>query len=140
MLRTATPLLLSFALAAPCFARIGETEKQCIARYGKPVKRLEKGIIFSKDQMKIYVTFADGKADCIWLQKTDKDQPGRALPISQEEIDGFLKANGEGYTWKYTSLLPDGDVVWITKGSELGALYSQSTLSLQVYTRDCIAR
>jgi hypothetical protein len=121
-------------------ARIGETEKQCIARYGEPVKYMEKGVLFIKDSMKIYVTFAKGRADSIWLQKLDAAQPGRALQISKEEIEKYLKANCSGYTWQYSTALPDGDVVWITKDSELGALYSLSTCSLQVYTRDCIAK
>jgi hypothetical protein len=90
--------------------------------------------------MKIYVTFSGGKAESIWLQKTDPERPTLALPISKEEIDSFLIANSQGHQWHYSSALPDGDEVWITKDSELGALYSQSTLSLQVYTRDCIAR
>ena len=121
-------------------ARIGETEKQCIVRYGKPVKFLEKGTLFIKGQLKIYVTFSGGKAESIWLQKTDPERPTLAMPISKEEIDSFLIANSQGHQWRYSSALPDGDEVWITKDAELGALYSQSTLSLQVYTRDCMVR
>jgi hypothetical protein len=133
-------LLLLSVSASSGIARIGETEKQCIARYGKPVKFLEKGTLFIKGQMKIYVTFAEGKAESIWLQKTDPERPTLAQPISKEEIDGFLIENSLGHQWRYNSALPDGDEVWITKDSELGALYSQATRSLQVYTRDCIAR
>ena len=121
-------------------ARIGETKKQCIARYGKPVKYLEKGVLFVKGTLKIHVTFDEGKADSIWLQRTDPQDPTHALPISEEEIQSFLLANSQGYKWYYSSQLPDGDMVWITKDSELGALYSQSTLSLQVYTKNCIQR
>jgi hypothetical protein len=126
--------------ASDASARIGETEKQCIARYGKPVKFLEKGTLFVKGQLKIFVTFSGGKAESIWLQKTDPDRPTLAMPISKEEIDTFLIANSQGHQWRYNTALPDGDEVWITKDSELGALYSHATLSLQVYTRDCIAR
>jgi hypothetical protein len=132
---------LLLAVSAPfCSARIGETHKQCVARYGKPVKFLEKGTLFVKGHMKIFVTFSQGRAESIWLQKTDPEMPTLALPISKEEIDTFLAANSQGHQWYYSRSLPDGDEVWITKDSELGALYSQSTLSLQVYTRDCIAR
>ena len=132
-------LFLGFS-ASSCLARIGETEKQCAARYGKPVKFLEKGTLFIKGQLKIFVTFSGGKAESIWLQKTDPEHPTLAVPISKEEIDTFLIANSQGHQWRYGSALPDGDEVWITKDSELGALYSQSTLSLQVYTRDCLVR
>jgi hypothetical protein len=133
-------LLFLTVTASSGMARIGETEQQCAARYGKPVKFLEKGTLFIKGQMKIFVTFSGGKAESIWLQKTDPVRPTLALPISKEEIDTFLIANSQGHQWHYSSALPDGDEVWITKDSELGALYSQSTLSLQVYTRDCIVR
>jgi hypothetical protein len=133
--------LLFLALSASSgLARIGDTEKQCAARYGKPVKFLEKGTLFIKGQMKIYVTFSGGKAESIWLQKTDPERPTLALPISKEEIDTFLADNSQGHQWRDSNALPDGDEVWITKDSELGALYSQATLSLQVYTRDCIVR
>jgi hypothetical protein len=134
-------VLLVLAVSAPCgFARIGETQKQCIARYGKPVKFMEKGVLFMKENLKIFVTFSGGKAESIWLQKTDPEHPTLAVPITKAEIDSFLIANGQGHQWQYNRALPDGDEVWITKDTELGALYSQSTLSLQVYTRDCIAR
>lgn len=133
-------LLLLAVSASSASARIGETRKQCVARYGKPSSVSEKGTLFVKGQMKIFVTFSDGKAESIWLQKTDPDVPTLAVPISKEEIDKFLAANGQGHQWRYNASLPDGDEVWITKDSELGALYSRATLSLQVYTRDCIAR
>lgn len=132
-------VLLGFT-ASSATARIGETRKQCIARYGKPVSVSEKGTLFVKGQMKIFVTFSEGKAESIYLQKTDPDIPTLAMPISKEEIDNFLAANSQGHQWRYNASLPDGDQVWITKDSELGALYSLATLSLQVYTRDCIAR
>lgn len=136
--------LLALALlavtASSASARIGETRKQCVARYGKPVSVSDKGTLFVKGPMKIFVTFSDGKAESIWLQKTDPDVPALAVPISKEEIETFLVANSQGFQWRYNASLPDGDEVWITKDSELGALYSHATLSLQVYTRDCIAR
>jgi hypothetical protein len=133
-------LLLIAVPASSALARIGETRKQCVARYGKPLSVSDKGTLFVKGHMKIFVTFSEGKAESIWLQKTDPDVPTLAVPISKEEIDTFLAANSQGHQWRYNASLPDGDEVWITKDSELGALYSRSTLSLQVYTRDCIAR
>ncbi len=133
-------LLLLSVTASSAVARIGETRKQCVARYGKPVNVTEKGTLFIKGQMKIFVTFSSGRAESIWLQKIDPDVPALAMPISKEEIDTFLAANSQGLQWRYNASLPDGDEVWITQDSELGALYSRATLSLQVYTRDCIAR
>lgn len=128
----------------PCLpvaqARIGESQERCIQRYGNPVQILEKGLLFVKSGMRIYITFSHGLADCIFLQKLDAVSHKKALPIPGPEIKQFLSENSQGYTWKYSSTLPDGDEIWITKKSELGALYSQATCSLQVYTRENIAR
>ncbi len=122
-------------------ARIGETEAQCVARYGKPVKVLPKGLLFAKNGMRIYVTFSGGVADCIFLQKADgAEAKSKALPISEGEIQKFLSENSHGCQWRYSSVLPDGDMIWITKESEMGALYSQATCSLQVYTRENILK
>lgn len=127
-------------LCTPCHARIGESLKRCIELYGQPVKTLEKGLLFTKDSLRIYITFSGDCADCIFLQKIDPSIEKRAVPISELEIKQFLSENSQGFKWYYSSVLPDGDVIWITKDSELGALYSQSTCSLQVYTRQNIVR
>lgn len=138
--------LLSLVVLSLCFAtaevhaRIGESLERCIERYGKPAQSLAKGVLFIKNGMRIYITFSNGLADCIFLQKLDTTTQRRALPIPAPEIMRFLKENSCGCAWKYASTLPDGDEIWITKKSELGALYSQATCSLQVYTRENIAR
>lgn len=121
-------------------ARIGESKERCIERYGKPVQVLEKGLLFVKDGKKIYVTFNEGIADGIFVQKLVPGFEKRVLPLSAAEIRQCLSENGCGCVWKYASDLPDGDKIWITNGSELGALYSQATCSLQVYTRENILR
>lgn len=121
-------------------ARIGESKDRCIERYGKPVKVFEKGMLFVKDGRKIYVTFNSGIADCIFVQKLVPGYEKKVTPLSDSEIGQWLAENGCGCVWKYANDLPDGDKIWITKGSELGALYSQATCSLQVYTRENILR
>jgi hypothetical protein len=126
--------------APKAHARIGESLERCIELYGKPAQNLEKGVLFIKNGMRIYVTFSHGLADCIFLQKLDVIAPKRALPMPAPEIMRFLTENSRGCVWKYSSILPDGDEIWITKESELGALYSQATCSLQVYTRENIVR
>lgn len=133
-------VLLLQLLCTPSQARIGESLEQCIKLYGEPVKRLEKGLLFVKEGMRIYITFSQGCADCIFLQKIDPRVEKHVVPISESEIKQFLSENSQGFKWQYSSVLPDGDVIWITKDSELGALYSQSSCSLQVYTRQNITR
>jgi hypothetical protein len=137
-------LLLIFAVlfCTPqrVLARIGETPQQCIARYGKPLQSSEKGMLFSRNGQKIFVTFSAGKADGIFLQKLDPATPQRALPIPDREIEQFLQMNSLGATWRLTSQLPDGDVIWLTDNSQLSAMYSQTTCSIQVYTMSGISR
>ncbi len=101
---------------------------------------LEKGLLFVKAGKKIYVTFNEGIADGIFVQKLVPGFEKRVLPLSAAEIKQCLSENGCGCVWKYASDLPDGDKIWITNGSELGALYSQATCSLQVYTRENMLR
>ena len=121
-------------------ARIGETPQQCIERYGKPVKVTEKGLLFTKDRMKIFVTFSEGKADGLFIQKLDPVTTKRAVPISEKEIEQFLVCNSPNCRWHLRTQLPDGDVVWMTYDSELSAMYSQTTCSIQIYTRDSLGR
>lgn len=121
-------------------ARIGETEERCIRRYGMPVERLEKGLLFIKNERKIYITFNNGIADSVFVQKLFPGSQRRAVPFLELEIKELLADNGRGCDWKYSAQLPDGDEVWLTKGSELGALYSHATLSFHVYTRENIVR
>lgn len=129
-----------FGLISAAQARIGDTLNQCITRYGKPVEFLSKGVLFIKANRKIYVTFTDGIADSVFFQKISPLSQKTVSPISLEEISVLLTENSQGYSWDHTSRLPDGDVIWVTKDSELGALYSKATCSLQVYTRENIAR
>jgi hypothetical protein len=122
------------------FARIGDTPEKCIERYGKPIKTTEKGLLFEKKGKKIYITFTAGKADGVFLQKLDPTERNRALPIPEREIEEFLTLNALGSKWQFASLLPDGDVVWITEDSALSAMYSQTTCSIQVFTKNSILR
>ena len=121
-------------------ARIGETPQQCIERYGKPIKVTEKGLLFTKSRMKIFVTFSEGKADGLFIQKLAPATTKRAVPISEKEIEQFLIGNSCSSKWQFTTQLPDGDVVWMTENAELTAMYSQTTCSIQIYTKNSIGR
>jgi len=122
------------------FARIGETEERCIQRYGSPVQQLEKGLLFLKDGKKIYITFINGIADSICVQRLSPGFEQRVVPLRQPEIQQILAENCQGCLWKYFAQLPDGDEVWMTRNSELGALYSRATLSFHIYTRESMVR
>ncbi|MEI6871924.1 MAG: hypothetical protein WCL08_06540 [Verrucomicrobiota bacterium] len=121
-------------------ARIGETPQQCIERYGKPTKVTERGLLFTQGRIKIFVTFSEGKADGLFIQKLAPATTDKAIPISENEIEQFLICNGCKSKWQFTTQLPDGDVIWMTENLELTAMYSQTTCSIQIYTKDSIGR
>ena len=139
LLLTASVILLLSGLQN-VFARIGDTPEKCIQRYGKPIKVSDKGLLFEKEGKKIFITFTAGKADGVFLQKLDPAARNRALPIPEREIEEFLKLNSLGSKWQFASLLPDGDVVWITEDTGLSAMYSQTTCSIQVFTKNSMTR
>jgi len=136
---TASVILLLSGLQN-VFARIGDTPEKCIERYGKPIKVSDKGFLFQKENKKIFVTFTAGKADGIFLQKLHPTTRNCALPIPEGEIEEFLVLNSLGSKWQFASRLPDGDVVWITEDTGLSAMYSQTTCSIQVFTKNSMTR
>ena len=95
-----TIILILFVSTMPCFAHIGETEVQCIARYGKPVdgSRVEydassKQMDFIKGVFKIEVGFMKDHACVVQYNKIDGSM------ITDEELADLLKANGGAAVW-----------------------------------------
>lgn len=91
-----------FALAVlPAYARLGETEDQCIARYGAVVKQDQitsyglslPALGFVKNGYIIMVAFLSNKAGMIEISKQDGSD------ISENEITNFLDANSGGQKW-----------------------------------------
>jgi hypothetical protein len=87
-----TALLL---FAASAFARIGETEAQIEARYGKPTKNVTAsefaltGVtrMYKSAGFEIVVTFVDGKSGSEYFSK------GSYGKLDQSEVDTILAAN-----------------------------------------------
>jgi hypothetical protein len=73
--RSVAPLLAAIAAVAlttssTLFARIAETEQECTARYGEPIKKLPNdSLLYQKSGLGILITFYDGKADSIAYRK-----------------------------------------------------------------------
>lgn len=66
-MRTLINLLFFVLLIPPALARIGETETECLARYGKISESYDgpRRLIWRRDGIKITATFLKGK--CVWL-------------------------------------------------------------------------
>ncbi len=92
-------------------ARLGETEAECAARYGKtsegkPNKFGEKLQLYQAGGMLISITFINGRAECIAFEK----QPPADWP--EEEIELLLRANAQGKEWHRIESWGDWPLRW----------------------------
>jgi uncharacterized protein YdbL (DUF1318 family) len=78
---------IALTTSATLFARIGETEQECAARYGEPIKKLPNdSLLYQKADLNIFITFFNGKADAIAYRKIAKDQQ-----LSENEVENFAQ-------------------------------------------------
>ncbi len=95
-------LFVILVVALPARARLGETEDQCIARYGTPTEILDadkaqvpyRTLNFIKGNYNVGAAFIDGHCECLCIQRTDNSD------LSDNEIQILLDANSDGHTWK----------------------------------------
>lgn len=93
-------LLLSLLLL-PAHARLGETEDQCVQRYGPVVKRKTTGepgldlpvLLFMKNGYSFAAVMLNDKVCFLLIEKTDQ------TAFSDNEIDLFLTANDAEQKW-----------------------------------------
>lgn len=138
--RSVTPLLAAIAAVAlttssTLFARIGETEQECAARYGEPVKkRPNNSLLYEKSDLNIFITFFNGKADAIAYGKIAKGQQ-----FSQNEIELWLKSNSGGVPWQERAVI-SMNRNWETENGELLANYNTAANLLMIATKGYFAR
>jgi hypothetical protein len=115
-------LLVSAVLSIPAYARLGETEAECIRRYGDPIGRKDssKLVIFSKNGLLITVQFHKGRADYISYRK-HREYPDPYW-FSETEISTLLKANGRGQKWEMTQSPRENGNHWVTEDRSLSAI------------------
>jgi len=113
---------LSCALAAPCLARLGETEAQCEERYGKPVpyddpikqrpnipgqaapaESPEKQLLYNTDKVEVLVGFINGRAASIQYRFKGSEDSEPA-PLAGAKLKALLDANAPDASWLY---MPD---------------------------------
>lgn len=135
-------ILLSVGLGilgcAVGYARIGETEKQCEERYGKPEETDRDGSrkIYRKSDMVVLAHFHEGICDYIMFSKVERDEPKE---LSENERDLLLKANGAGNGWKKVGR-SGGTTVFETTGGEFRAQHDLVSQSLTIFTRESAKR
>jgi hypothetical protein len=133
------PLLVATALAltttSTLFARIGETEQECAARYGEPTKTLpNNSLLYEKSDLNIFIIFFNGKADAIAYGKIAKGQQ-----LSENEIELLLKSNSGGVPWQERAVI-SMNRNWETENGELLANYNTVGHLLMIATKDYFAR
>ena len=142
--RRVAPLLTAIAAAAlttsTLFARIGETEEECAARYGEPIKKFpDNRFLFQKSDLGIIITFFNGKADAIVYRKIATNVLGKGEKISENEVEILLKSNSGGVPWKKRAVI-SMNRNWETENGEVFATYLTFENLLMVGTKDHLAR
>jgi hypothetical protein len=109
-----------------CQARIGDTLKETIARYGKPVHKTaaEEFAMFREASYYITAHFHEAKTDAITYVKAGSESSTKGA-FSDDEIQMLLKINGNGQTWK-RSKAEAGLHEWRTEDGKLLAVYAES--------------
>lgn len=134
-------LLALFLFSGTAAARIGETEVEVEARYGKPIFTLPSKVDASLTKcylsggFSIAVTYVDGRSAREMLAKANKSA------ISDKEIQRLLEANAGGAYWNPQQLageknVPDGLLGWRTiEEKPRVALYDERTQAFFVTTQ-----
>jgi hypothetical protein len=104
---TIATTLLAFSTAQ---ARLGETEQEVEARYGKPIATIDpdpamRAVAYQHKGFVIMVTYENGKSGAEIYQKPDKSE------ITDPERTVLLEANAGGYKWTYKEEVP-GQIRW----------------------------
>lgn len=114
--------------------RIGETFQQCQQRYGAPIKVDGSVAVFDMSGFRIIITFFQGKADCILYGKVEQDILGKAVEMSDNEVQKLLDINAGQSTWK-KRLIISVDREWETEDGEVLAYYSTFENFLSVFSK-----
>lgn len=93
-------LLLGLPLAVS--ARIGDTRDTAALRYGQPDEINFEGTLatYKKSGFTITCTFFEHRCESVIYFKEDTDNPGKAVPLTDVEMEYLRDINGDGKSWK----------------------------------------
>ena len=130
-------VLLSALLVVPATARVGETEAQCIERYGKPFRqgpgepgRSDKAAWFRKSAFNLCVLFDKGRAVSVTYTRTPK--LGRKAAITPAEQTSLMRANSGSESWRELRA-SKADDRYETFDRKMGARYNRGKKYLEVF-------
>jgi hypothetical protein len=125
-------------LTMPAWARLGETEDQCVSRYGAAIKTIQAGekgpyksLIFLKNEYYLAVEFIDGKAGLIYFTKAGRPD------LSDNEIQVLLDANSGGQKWTKSDQVSINPL-W-TRDDGAIAQYKTLEKTLALYSKEMLA-
>jgi hypothetical protein len=118
--------LVLLGVANFCQARIGDTLKESIERYGKPVHKASADEFAMFREASYYITahFHDAKTDAITYVKAGSESSTKGA-FSDDEIQMLLKINGNGQPWERSKAKARVHE-WKTEDGKLQAVYSES--------------
>ena len=93
-------LVVLVALVFRAEARIGETEEQCVGRYGKVIRREHREkppaevCLFETGRFRIWTSFLKGHVAAMQITTLDD------APFSEDELQVIMKANSGRATWR----------------------------------------
>jgi hypothetical protein len=113
-------LLFLLLATLPCFARIGETEVQLIARYGQPtdieIAGRAKQETFHKDGFIIEAILLDGKV-VYHLYGKEVGDNGKISPLTSSEAEAIFQKEAPDYlSWEHKPGPTLTDDVWKKDG------------------------
>lgn len=107
MIRAATVVVIVFLSSSICLARIGESRKDCLKRYGDPVRTQElkdvKILEFEVESVHIYVEIDPNTDCCDYISYSiPKGYPPLFphTPARREALKQLLDNNAAGHEWK----------------------------------------
>lgn len=132
------------ASAEICFARLGETEAELEARYGKPYETIgdaapaEKLLLFQKDGTSVSVRIFNGRSACEIYRFRDAKGNKIAIKDDQAKLKQILDANGNGAEWlggASEAKEDKFDFMWMRSDfAASAAVYRAAPEALEVYT------
>lgn len=136
-------LLCLLLLPVLAFARLGETEAQCIERYGPadPTIEQEGTLFFHKSGFIVSTHFFEGKVDCIIYSKEKAGGAYYSEKFSDTELAELLRINGAEAVWILSRSSTARDKRWFSKEGTLIAYYRENRdPSFLIMTKDFAER
>ena len=117
-------------------AQLGNTEQQCIARYGQPERNAmkESGLLFfHKDSLNYIAHFFKGRCDVLSIFY-EKNEAGLPVELDQDLISKLLQSEGGGSGWTPVARFTINGV-WNSSDNKSFAIYDTMRHKLVIMTR-----